>query len=427
MADPFASLRAPLSPVQPEPEFAASLRTRLERALGLSKGDTPVTTQTVHSEPTQHVAIGSLTPYLAVTDARQAIDWYVQVLGASRRGEPYIIPDGRVGHAELDISGAVLMLADEFPEIGHTAPLPDQGASVSLRLEVRDVDATAQHAVNAGATLVRAPADSDYGRGATIRDPFGHRWLLAGTPVARHPNGTRAGDVGYDSFEVPDLAQAMAFYADVLGWTYSPGSADQGRQVEQVTPMAGLWGGQPRGEHVLTWRVDDIASALQRVRDAGGTAAEPEVTPYGATAACVDDQGIRFYLWQPTPEQAERERDAHDRAVNGSRHGDMSYLTLEVRDVDRTRAFYGAVLGWTCTPGSVANGWEVDGIMPMTGLWGGQRAAAAVPVYRVDDIYTAVERVRAAGGTATEPHQEPYGILAECTDNQGTRFGLGQH
>ena len=64
---------------------------------------------------------------------------------------------------------------------------------------------------------------------------------------------------------------------------------------------------------------------------------------------------------------------------------------------------------------------------PMIGLSGGHERATAVPMWRVDDIATAVERVRAAGGNATEPVQQPYGITSECTDDQGMRFYLGQH
>ena len=62
----------------------------------------------------------------------------------------------------------------------------------------------------------------------------------------------------------------------------------------------------------------------------------------------------------------------------------------------------------------------------MTGMHGGHDVATGVPMYRVDDIEAAVARVRAAGGTATDPERQPYGISAECVDDQGTRFYLGQ-
>lgn len=132
---------------------------------------------------TSAVAIGPLTPYLAVADARRALDWYVDIFKARRRDHPIVMPDDRIGHAELEVSGSVLMLADEFPEIGVSAPRPGEGASVSLRLEVGDLEEVVRHAEAAGARVVRPPADSPNGRGATIVDPFGHRWLLAQQPA----------------------------------------------------------------------------------------------------------------------------------------------------------------------------------------------------------------------------------------------------
>jgi predicted enzyme related to lactoylglutathione lyase len=308
------------------------------------------------------------------------------------------------------------MLADEFPEIGVTAPRPGEGSSVSLRLEVADVDSVAVQAVAGGGALERPPADSPYGRGATIRDPFGHRWLLAAQPAPRYPNGTREGDVGYISFETPDLARAMAFYGEVLGWTFSAGSSEQGRQVDDVAPMTGLWGGSPRGLPVITWRVDDIDAALERVREAGGSGDEPEVTPYGSTATCIDDQGDRFCLWQPTAEQS------LDRPQHSSRQGDVWYLALEVRDADRARAFYATVLGWQFAPGSS----RVQDTMPPIGLTGGHAEASAVPMFLVDDIQSTVERLRRRGGTSTDPLEDGPGQSAMCVDDQGTRFWLHQ-
>jgi PhnB protein len=92
-------------------------------------------------------------------------------------------PDGRVGHAELRIGPAGIMLADEFPEYGFTGPLARGGTSVSLHLVVPDVDATVAAAVAAGATLEREVADQFYGsRSGAIIDPFGHRWIVQ-TPI----------------------------------------------------------------------------------------------------------------------------------------------------------------------------------------------------------------------------------------------------
>jgi uncharacterized glyoxalase superfamily protein PhnB len=120
-----------------------------------------------------------LTPYLAVPDARAAIDWYAQVLGAEVTVEPIVMPDGRIGHVELDADGAHWMMADAHPEIRSPAPTPGEGSPVTLHLTVADVDATTGRARTAGADVDREPGDNPgIGRIAVFRDPFGHRWML---------------------------------------------------------------------------------------------------------------------------------------------------------------------------------------------------------------------------------------------------------
>ena len=99
---------------------------------------------------------------------------------------------------------------------------------------------------------------------------------------------------------------------------------------------------------------------------------------------------------------------------------------MEVTDSARTREFYGTALGWRTSPGHVDDGWSVEGVTPMVGIAGGRPTARCVPMYQVDDVHAAVARVRAAGGTATEPEQQPYGITSEAVDDQGTHFYLGQ-
>jgi uncharacterized glyoxalase superfamily protein PhnB len=120
-----------------------------------------------------------LTPYIAVADARRAIDWYVDAFGAQVTHEPIVMPDGRVGHVELSVGDGTWMMSDEHPEIHVESPDPGRGASVTMHLVVADVDVTARQAVSAGATLDRGPEDSaPVGRVAVLRDPFGHRWFL---------------------------------------------------------------------------------------------------------------------------------------------------------------------------------------------------------------------------------------------------------
>ncbi|WP_236790242.1 VOC family protein [Amycolatopsis sp. GM8] len=287
MTDPFDALRAPVEPVDPDPRFAAELRERLQRAV-LNGGEMTSTEASVK--------LRSLTPYLAVSDARRAIEFYVEVFGATRRGDPIVMPDGRIGHAELAIGDAVLMLAEEFEEIGHVA----SPGGASVRIEVSDVDGAVERAVARGAELLRPVGDSGYGRGGAIRDPFGQRWLVSQAPP-RTATGTgpRHGEAAYFTFQVPDDEAAKVFYGGVLGWRFSPGSTETAWGVEGNGLFGGLWGGP--GRQVgwkLMYAVDDLEAALARVRELGGQTGEVEHQPYGLSADCVDNQGIQFWLLQ---------------------------------------------------------------------------------------------------------------------------------
>lgn len=120
-----------------------------------------------------------LVPYLAVSDARAAIEFYVDVLGMQEDSR-IEMDDGRIGHAELALGHAKLYVADEFPEIDIVGPATRGGTTVSLHLYVEDVDAVVAAALEAGATQEGATKNALHGdRTAKIVDPFGHRWLLA--------------------------------------------------------------------------------------------------------------------------------------------------------------------------------------------------------------------------------------------------------
>ena len=119
-----------------------------------------------------------MSAYLVVAGAADAIDFYSKVFGAAERMR-LAEPSGRIGHAELVIGDSVLMLADEYPELGFVGPRAIGGSPVSLHLRVDDVDAVSMAAEQAGATIERAPEEQFYGaRSATIIDPFGHRWMI---------------------------------------------------------------------------------------------------------------------------------------------------------------------------------------------------------------------------------------------------------
>lgn len=116
--------------------------------------------------------------YLRVRDAARAIEFYKEVFGATERFR-LTEPGGRIGHTELDLGPVVLMLSEEYPEYNLTGPQSLGGTSFSMHLHVDNADALIERAVAAGATLVRKPEDQFYGeRSGTVRDPFGHEWLI---------------------------------------------------------------------------------------------------------------------------------------------------------------------------------------------------------------------------------------------------------
>jgi predicted enzyme related to lactoylglutathione lyase/uncharacterized glyoxalase superfamily protein PhnB len=414
MTDPFHVLAEPLHPIDPDPQFARRLRARLERALTLPRGvAVSAVASTVSREPLIASTAGGAVPYLAVEDARAAIDWYIEVLGARRVGEPIVMPDGRVGHAALAVGAGVLYLADPHPEIGVVAPTPGQ-STVSLMLEVDDTNARLARALARGARQDREVYE-DYGhRNAWIVDPFGHRWCLQGPVTSTADQTIRHGDVGYLMWLTPDAEVAARFYAEVLGWQVDAGSIPEARRVGNTTIGIGVGGGQPRSTVYCCFAVESVNAAVADVRAAGGTADEPRDEPYGRMADCVDDQGLGFAVYEAEP-------GAPRPPINGAHGGDVGYLTFEVPDADAAHAFYGAVLGWRRTP---EEQWSAQDPVPMHGVAGG-RDASVVPTWIIEDIHAAVERVRAAGGTAADPQHRPYGWLAECTDDQGGRFYLG--
>jgi PhnB protein len=116
--------------------------------------------------------------YLRVHDAAAAIDFYQRAFGAE---EVFRLcePSGRIGHAELRIGPAVVMLSDEYPEHQIRGPQSLGGTTFAIHLHVDDADRFMQRAVVAGATVLRPLSDQFYGeRSGTLRDPFGHEWLL---------------------------------------------------------------------------------------------------------------------------------------------------------------------------------------------------------------------------------------------------------
>lgn len=140
-----------------------------------------------------------ITPYITVHDGAAALDWYVNSLDATETVR-YVGDDGRLGHAQFDVSGATVMLSDAYPEIDVVAATSQQGSSHALVLEVDDCDSIHDSAVANGATSTQPPADQPHGaRQCTIIDPFGHRWML--TQSMSSPSTAKI-DAAMDGFSV---------------------------------------------------------------------------------------------------------------------------------------------------------------------------------------------------------------------------------
>lgn len=121
----------------------------------------------------------SVTPYLLIRGASDAIAFYVKAFDATEVLR-LTGPDGRIGHAEIRIGNSQVMLADEHPEMDVLGPQSRGGTSVSLLIYVEDADKVFQQAIQAGATELRPLCDQFYGdRSGTITDPWGHIWSIA--------------------------------------------------------------------------------------------------------------------------------------------------------------------------------------------------------------------------------------------------------
>lgn len=268
-----------------------------------------------------------LVPYIAVHDAAAALEWYGDVLDAVETVR-FVGDDGRIGHAEMTISGARIMLSDAYPEIGVVAANTYEGSSCALHLDVADIDAVHASAVSAGATSLREPADQAHGaRLSTVLDPFGHRWMFSQTittPTAAEINdamsdftvientaadgpGTatavagamRAGrpiQLGYYTIHTGDITRAAAFYSTVLGWEVDPESG----HVSNCDLPFGFQ--TDYGDGVRLWmQVSDADPVIERILAAGGAVVEDVIYESGRGVECRDDQGQRFDLHHPAP------------------------------------------------------------------------------------------------------------------------------
>jgi len=142
---------------------------------------------------TSHVYPGAatLSAYITIKGCSEAIEFYKKAFGAKEIGR-LLMPDGLIAHAEIEIEGSLLMMADENLEWGNKGPLTIGGNPMTFGLYVKDVDAAFQKAVDAGGTVAMPIADMFYGdRVGQVMDPFGYKWMI----------GTHEKDVSYEEMQ----------------------------------------------------------------------------------------------------------------------------------------------------------------------------------------------------------------------------------
>jgi PhnB protein len=212
-ADPFERLHFLADvdpPATPDTRFVSRLRTRINEALtnagGLPVVDLPERSTTVTDTATTST-LPDLLPYICVSPATDAIAWYRDVFDAVETIR-YTGDDGRIGHAEMRFGNAMIMLSDPYPELDVRSPLELGGTPVTMHLTVPDVDAVREKAAAAGAIIRREPEDQSYGaRSMSLRDPFGHRWMVqtpTGSPTTEE---VQAATTGY-TITTPDEPEA---------------------------------------------------------------------------------------------------------------------------------------------------------------------------------------------------------------------------
>ena len=168
--------------------------------------------------------------------------------------------------------------------------------------------------------------------------------------------------------------------------------------------------------HSLHLDVPNVDDTVALARRRGATVErEPTDQPYGRGAVIIDPFGHRWLLITP-PATATRHRQ-----------GDIANITMVTPDSARARTFYETVLELPFAPGRVPGAYTSPDIQPRLGMWSPDNTRPEVQLcYRVDDIHAATDRVRTAGGTASDITREPYGLMVECTDDQGATFQLWQ-
>jgi predicted enzyme related to lactoylglutathione lyase len=284
------ALRRPIVPLDPDPSFAAQLRSQLKHALAegdqaMSTLKSPVRASRADVQPPADGDIAFFS--LHVPSADRARAFYGEVLGW-QFGDP-MEPGGFDRVVNLSLPAGVWD-GEGVPGVANPG--------VHLVRHVANLEASIAKVRALGGTASEAEV-TPYGSRARCTDDQGNGFALLQQPpgvALAAPNGERPGDLAYVTMAPGDEQLAATFYGELFGWQFRPGSVEHALQVEGPTPQTGVWGGSGRPNVMLMYRVEDVAAAVATVRALGGEATDPAQMPYGVTSDCVDDQGMAFYL-----------------------------------------------------------------------------------------------------------------------------------
>lgn len=290
--DPFAVLSTPDEPRQPRARFAGELRQRLQEAAmphhtddRTSDGPVDDTTVTAYTGGVSNLFYFTL----PAPDLERSKVFYRRVLG-------WEIAGGSLGGHIANVTPA-----------GGLFPGGEEGEQ-SVFIVVDDIEDAAAKVVELGGVVEGRIEGGAPGRFVSCRDDQGTRFHLQSAGAgeyleyARNPvRGSSHGELFYFSLPVADAERARRFYGELFGWELTDPGPQGGMNASNLVIDGGIGAGR-EGDHVELWfRVDDLAAAVELVRELGGDATDIEDTPEGLVASCHDDQGVAFGLVEPAP------------------------------------------------------------------------------------------------------------------------------
>jgi PhnB protein len=431
----------------PRADFKTRLRADLVRRAAM-----------VTSARTAPEIRATATAYLSVRGASAAIEFYKRAFGAAETSR-LVQPDDRIGHAEINIDGARIMLADEFPEFGFSSPESLGGSPIHIHLDVADVDALVRRAVAAGATVVRPVEDQFYGdRSGQIRDPFNYIWAISTrkesltteeiqhrmdemsrkeSAVAEPPNFVREGFRSITPYLiVPRAAELIDFMKAAFGAEERFRIARPGGDVimhaevkigDSMIELAEANAQFPPTPATLILRVDDVDAAFLRATEAGATVLEPvAIQNSGARGAVlVDASGNK---WNVSKAAADDTIFKDYRSITPHFNPPRAPAMIEFLQ----KAFGAQEVYRAQSPDGVVHYAQVrigDSVIGMSEAHGPYQPVPATLHLYVPDADAAYERALRAGAKSIQPPaDQPYGERSGgVTDPFGNRWFVATH